>query len=42
MKDPDAKVIVQLAPEGPTAPVVPSVADGPTITDDPVSNAPPS
>ena len=42
MKDPDTKVIVQLAPEGPTAPVVPSVADGPTITDDPVSNAPPS
>nr|POE53734.1 hypothetical protein CFP56_23274 [Quercus suber] len=42
VKDPDAEVIVQLALEGPIAPMVLSVADGPTIANDPVSNAPSS
>ena len=41
MKDTDAEVVVQLAPEGPTTPVVPFAANGPTITDDPISNASP-
>nr|POE50802.1 hypothetical protein CFP56_16315 [Quercus suber] len=40
VKDPDAKVVVQPAPEGLAAPVVPFAAAGPTTADDLVSNAP--
>nr|POF01830.1 hypothetical protein CFP56_36603 [Quercus suber] len=40
VKDPDAKVVVQPAPEGLVAIVVPFAADGPTTADDLISNAP--
>nr|POE99120.1 hypothetical protein CFP56_58023 [Quercus suber] len=40
IKYPDAEVIVQLAPEGPTALVFPSTVNGPTTGDNPISNAP--
>ena len=42
VKDPDDEVIIQPAPEGPAAPVVLFIADGPTTANDLVSNAPPS